>query len=139
MAQEIKRTEEGSLTEDQAQAFMLSVSEVTVKAFQKLGQLTPEEMLAVFQSKTDTPETYLAVVNAVFQDVVEADMPQSFNDYIQNVGLSVLEKTFQTVAQKNNDNIAALITHVTGINYHDLSPKDVIAKITELEGSAVIE
>lgn len=137
MKREIKRTEEGVLTDEQAQQFMLQVSQVTVQAFQKLGQLTPEELLATFQAKEGQPETYLAVVNSVFQDVVEADMPQGFNDYIQNVGMTVLEKTFNTVAQKNNDNIAALLKHVTGVEYNDLSPKDVIATITQIEAEIV--
>lgn len=96
-------------------------------------------MLAVFQAKTEVPETYQAIANAIFQDVVEADMPQAFNDYMQNVGVAVLEKTFNTVAQKNNDNIAALLKHVTGIDYNDMSPKDVITTITQIETETPVE
>lgn len=95
-------------------------------------------MLEVFQSK-ETPETYRAVTNAIFQDVVEADMPQAFNDYLQNIGVAVIEKTFNAVAQKNNDNIAALLTHVTGVDYNDMSPKDVITTITNLESDTPLE
>lgn len=132
MAREIEKTEDGVLTEEQSKAFMLAVADLTVKAFQKLGNLTPEEMLATYQGK-DIPETYVAIVNAVFQDVVEADMPQAFNDYIHNVGVNVVEKTFNNVAQKNNDNIAALLTKVVGVDYNDMSPKDVIECVQKLE------
>ena len=130
----IDKNEDGTLTEEQAERFMLSIALVSKKAFAAFAEMTPEEILQTFR-KPNECEAFTKVVDQVFKEVVEADLPQVFNEYIDKMASNIVERTFSNVAEKSNNNLTALIGKVTGIDYEDLSPKDVIAKITELENN----
>lgn len=130
----IEKNEDGTLTEDQAERYMLSIALVTKKTFAAFAEMTPEEILETFR-KPNESEAFTAVVDQVFKEVVAADLPQVFNEYIDKMAGNICEKTFATVADKSNDNLTALIGKVVGIAYEDMSPKDVIAKIEEIEGN----
>ena len=128
----IEKNEDGTLTEDQAERYMLSIALVTKKTFAAFAEMTPEEILMTFR-KPNECEAFTKVVDQVFKEVVDADLPQVFNEYIDKMAGNVCEKTFATVAEKSNDNLTALIGKMVGIPYEDMSPKDVIAKIEEVE------
>jgi len=89
-------------------------------------------MLEVFAGNKD-PETYLEIINSIFKDYVAAELPQVYNEFTQNIGVRVVEKTFSGLKTKHDDNVAALIQHVTGVPYNDLSPKKVIETIEKIE------
>ncbi len=128
---EIKKEADGSLTTEQSEQFMLDIAGVTQKAFLHLGQMSPEQLLLAFRKPAESTE-YTEAVNKIYQEVVEADMPTVFNDYIQSMAMTVCEKAFKEVSTKCGDNVALIVTKVTGIPYEDLTPKDAIAKLAEL-------
>jgi hypothetical protein len=128
----VEKNEDGTLTEAQAERYMLNIALVTKKAFASFAEMTPEEILQTFR-KPDECEAFTKVVDQVFKDTVEADLPQVFNEYIDKMAGTVCEKTFKTVAEKSNDNLTSLIETLTGIPYEDMSPKDVITQIEKLE------
>lgn len=132
MEKEIERNEDGTLTEDQSEKFMLGIAAVTQKAFKAFAEMEPEELLKAFRAPNDS-EVFVAVVNQVFQDTVDADLPSVFNDYMQHISITICEKAFQEVKAKNDDNVAKLLTELVGVSYDDMSPKDVIKKLDEIK------
>jgi len=128
----IEKNEDGTLTEEQAERYMLSIALVTKKSFAAFAEMTPEEILQTFRKPNESP-VFTKVVDEVFKEVVDADLPQVFNDYIDKMAQNICEKALATVAEKSNDNLTALIGKVVGVSYEDMSPKDVITKIEEME------
>lgn len=125
MSKEISKNEDGTLTEAQAELFSVGVAEIVRKTFGRISELTPEQILEITRNRTSS-EALLPLSNDVFQIVVEADMPASFNQYVAVFSNHVLQEVFDQVVEKINVNERLIIEKQVGVAYNDISPKDVI-------------
>lgn len=122
---EIETTQEGQLTEAQANELRLGVAKVAKAGFTALAKLTDEELLLAFDKPTEA-EKFTEAVNEAYQGMLEAKLPQVFNNHIGSMANGVVEKMFGEIAQKSNSNLIKLIERTTGLDYDDMTPKQVV-------------
>lgn len=125
MTKVVEKNEDGTLTEEQAERFTLGVAEIVRATMGRVSEMTPEQIIDVTRNRTES-EHLLPVVQDVFQIIVDADLPGAFNQYIGAYSSHVLEEVFNQVVEKINANERAIIQKEVGVEYNDISPKDVI-------------
>lgn len=125
MSKQIEKNDDGTLTQEQAEKFSTGVAEIVLKTFARIAELTPEQIVDITRNRTES-EALLPLSNDVFQTVVEADLPAAFNQYIGQFSNHILQEVFDQVVEKINQNEQAVIVKQIGVEYHDLSPKDVV-------------
>jgi hypothetical protein len=99
--------------------------------------LTDEELLEAFDKPAEC-EAYTNAVNEAYQGVLEANLPQVFNNHIDSLAETVIKKMFNEIADKNNKNLIALIEQATGLDYDDMTPKQVVELINSKAEAVVV-
>lgn len=132
MAQTIEKNEEGKLTDEAVERLNLGVAHTLKETLRIVSECTPEEILEMHRSQHES-EKLKEVVNEAYQVMLEADLPAAFNEIMPTFAQSILNQVFNQTAQKANQNEQALVSHYLGIEYNDISPKDVVEHIKQIE------
>lgn len=131
MSEEITNTEEVAveepkqLSEEEANAMRLGVAKVARQGFVALAAMSDEELLLAFDKPAEC-KALVEAVNTAYQGMLQAELPQVFNNHIDSLAKSVVEKMFAEVTMKSNSNLVKLIEQTTGIDYDDMTPKQVV-------------
>lgn len=132
MTKVIETDAEGKLTPEQSEAFEMRSAEALKVIFAELAQLSTEELSDAL-TKMSQSEVTLAIVNKAFQAVLDADVPNAYNQALIYKALAIVQVVFEQVADKITRNEKAVIEKELGVKYEDLSPKDVVDYLTATE------
>lgn len=129
MTKVIEVNGDGTLTPEQSEKFMVASAQVVKEIFAIASEPSAEEMLDI-QNKLTQSEFMLPVVNKAFQAMLNADLPQAYNQALIYKAMSVLQTVFEQVADKVASNEKLVLEKQIGLKYNDISPKDVVEYLT---------
>lgn len=133
---ELQKNEEGKLTEEQAQELFSKTGELLKAIVTRVSQLDGEQLLKIRETESsETNPELVEVINDCYQMVLDADLPQGFNDYLPELSSVVFRQVFIQVAKKSVDNERAVVSHYIGKPYHDISVKDIVTHIEKIEST----
>ena len=129
MAQEIEVDSEGKLTQAQSDKFTLTSAQVVKDIFETISKVSAEEMIDI-QNRLTQSEFMLTVANQAFKTVVDANLPQAYNQALIYKAMSVIQTVFEQIADKIASNEKLVLEKKIGIKYNDITPKNVIDYLT---------
>ena len=130
MTKVIETNADGSLTPLQTEVFKEKSSQALKEVFVSLGELTPAEIVEILANMNQS-ENLLNIVNRAFQSVLDADVPNAYNQAMIYNAMGIVQAVFEQIAAKVTANEKKVLETELGMKYEDISPKDVVEYLSK--------